>query len=114
MTEHDITADDYQAACLRTSNGYKQTRNERLQNNVLGLCGESGEIADHVKKALHHGHGLDRDQLIEECGDLLWYVVATLDTIDCTLAEAMQRNIAKLRKRYPDGFSPEASINRTD
>lgn len=108
-----LFADDYHTQAMRTSNGHKATRNERLTNAAFGFAGETGEIADHLKKAFFHGHGLDVDHLIDELGDLQWYIVQACDALDVPLSQVMQRNIDKLRKRYPTGFSSEASINRT-
>lgn len=168
---------EYQALAMRTAND-DLPKAERLENAALGLVGESGEIAYLIKKHVHHGHILNRDTVIEECGDLLWYVgqacsvypnreikirmVVESDTLaqaalelnhwtscaahticlylqigtpqpeilfsylgyalgalayflrllNSSIAEAQEINIAKLRQRYPDGFSSEASINR--
>ena len=106
-----MTPNEYQQEALRTANlslqGY-----DNLVIGALGLCGESGEVADHVKKFLGQGHDLDRDHVIEECGDVLWYVSLTLKAVGCDMETCMQRNIAKLRRRYPDGFDELHSINR--
>lgn len=102
--------DDYQAMCLRTcppiTNGV---------NMVLGLCGETGEIADIVKKVEFHGHPLDKATLNKiklELGDVLWYVAMMSKHLDLKLSDVATSNQEKLENRYPDGFSPEKSINR--
>ena len=82
--------------------------------NALGLAGEAGEVADTIKKAVCHRHGLDRDKIIKELGDVLWYVAALCTKIDVPLSEVMERNIAKLRLRYPNGYSSEDSKARVD
>ncbi len=82
--------------------------------NALGLAGEAGEVVDTVKKAVFHQHGLDRDVLIKELGDVLWYVAALCSKLDVSLSEVMERNIAKLRTRYPEGYSSAASKVRAD
>ena len=79
---------------------------------VLGLNGEAGEVADLVKKAVFHEHGLNKDKLCEEIGDVLWYAAAICKTIGISLADAMEYNINKLNKRYPAGFSSDASRSR--
>lgn len=81
---------------------------------ALGLAGESGEVADHVKKMLAQGHDLDTQHVAKELGDILWYVVLACDAINVPLGNVMQMNIDKLRKRYPDGFDAERSRNRED
>lgn len=53
----------------------------------LGLIGEAGEVADLVKKSLERGAPIDRDRMIEELGDVLWYVAAKLDAHGLTEAD---------------------------
>ncbi|MEL6177405.1 MAG: nucleoside triphosphate pyrophosphohydrolase family protein [Myxococcota bacterium] len=92
-----------------------RTGSERdlLANGALGLAGEAGEAADLIKKHLFHDHPLDRDKLRDELGDVLWYVATLARTLDLDLAQVAQRNIDKLRIRYPEGFSAERSRNRS-
>ena len=85
-----------------------------LLNGALGLTGEAGEVADQIKKTIFHGHDLDRDGLIKELGDVCWYLALLCHAIDVPLEEVMIRNIEKLKKRYPEGFSESASINRKE
>lgn len=80
---------------------------------TLGLAGESGEVADMIKKHLGHGHPLDTMALAKELGDVLWYLSQICDYYDLNLEAIAVGNINKLNKRYPYGFSTEASINRT-
>ena len=83
-----------------------------LCNVALGLTGESGEFADSVKKHLFQGHPIDVMNLAEEIGDVLWYCALAASALPFTLDEIAQRNIEKLKKRYPKGFEAERSINR--
>lgn len=80
----------------------------RLALYGLGLTGEAGEVADEIKKVLFHGKPLDRDALLLEVGDVLWYVDHLLALLGFTLAEALAANDEKLSKRYPDGWSKAA------
>lgn len=80
--------------------------------NAIGLAGEAGEVADTVKKAVFHRHALNRDELLKELGDVLWYVAALCTNLDATMNEVMARNIEKLQARYPEGYSSERSQNR--
>lgn len=105
-----MTIDEYQKQAQRTSSG----DHERVLNGVLGLAGESGECADLVKKCLFQGHVLDRDHMIEELGDVLWYCAELATGLDVSLEAVAHENLCKLRKRYPNGFEPERSINRND
>jgi len=106
-----MNLNEYQELAARTANtdlGLK----DRLAMTGLGLVGETGECADLVKKHLFHGHPLDKDKLAKELGDVLWYVAIMANSIGLGLDEIGDRNIAKLRARYPEGFSEEASRNR--
>lgn len=108
-----MTINEYQKLALRTLN---PDLNERdvLINGVMGLCGESGEAIDIVKKHLAQGHPLDREKLAKELGDIAWYLAETAYAIGYPLEEVFQMNIDKLKARYPEGFSSENSINRQE
>jgi NTP pyrophosphatase (non-canonical NTP hydrolase) len=82
--------------------------------NALGLAGEAGEVADHVKKGVFHQHGIDPEKLKEEIGDTLWYAAALCTTLGFDIGEIMQGNIDKLRLRYPDGYNSADSKARVD
>ena len=108
--------DTYEALALRTASP-TSTESElaMLTSAALGLSGESGEIADHVKKIAYHGHPLDdatRDKIAKEIGDILWYCAMGSRGIGIGLGEIAQMNVEKLKKRYPEGFSTENSLNR--
>ena len=85
---------------------------DRLIDGLMGLNGEAGEAIDIVKKYLFHGHELDKIHLAKELGDVAWYLAVTADVIGYSLEDILKMNIDKLRKRYPEGFDPERSINR--
>ncbi|MBQ8788225.1 MAG: nucleoside triphosphate pyrophosphohydrolase family protein [Oscillospiraceae bacterium] len=104
---------EYQKLAMVTLNK-NLDKKEILTNSVMGLCGESGEACDIVKKHLFHGHELDRESLIKELGDVAWYLAEAASALDINLDEVFERNIKKLKKRYPEGFSEERSINRTE
>lgn len=78
----------------------------------IGLAGEVGETIDMIKKVEGHGHPLDREKLAGELGDVLWYIAALCSYYRLDLDRVATGNIAKLRKRYPNGFSSDASVNR--
>lgn len=112
-----MNADAYQVAAARTlidGPDFVLTPEEVMFVwNAMGAAGEAGEIADHVKKAVFHRHGLDRDKLVKEIGDCLWYLAALCTKLGIPLSAVMAANIEKLLQRYPDGYSAEASRNRT-
>lgn len=84
----------------------------RLLHGAIGVGTEGGELLDQVKKHLYYGKALDKANVMEECGDVLWYVAVALDAVGFTMEEAMERNIGKLRARYPGNFTTEAALNR--
>jgi NTP pyrophosphatase (non-canonical NTP hydrolase) len=106
-----MTLNEYQEGAARTGNGVSSTK-EGLSLVGLGITGEAGEVADLIKKHLHHGHELDAGKLIKEAGDVLWYISLLATVLGVTMEDIGEANLAKLRKRYPNGFSHEASINR--
>jgi NTP pyrophosphatase (non-canonical NTP hydrolase) len=107
-----MDANEYQRLAMRTADP-GQSRERRLLNAALGLCGEAGEFADSIKKAEFHGHPLDCPDLEKELGDVLWYVAQACEALGLELSTVMQTNIEKLRRRYPDGFSSERSLQRS-
>ena len=106
-----MTTNEYQGLAMRTSNPVL-SKEDRLLNGALGLVGESGEIADLIKKNRMQGHPLDIEHVAKELGDVLWYVAETATAIGCDMETIMKMNIEKLRKRYPDGFDTERSQHR--
>lgn len=111
LAEDGITANDYQRAALRTAG---DDMAKYLINAVMGLCGESGEVVDIVKKHLFQGHDLDKKKIAEECGDVLWYAALLASAVGYKLGDIMAMNIAKLKERYPNGFDKARSINREE
>ena len=106
-----MTPNEYQALAQRTA-CKTLTIGEHLINGALGLCGESGEVADLVKKAYMQGHTIDREHVAKELGDVCWYIAEAATAIGYELEEILQMNIDKLKARYPNGFEAEKSINR--
>ncbi|MBA2680539.1 MAG: nucleoside triphosphate pyrophosphohydrolase family protein [Ktedonobacteraceae bacterium] len=102
---------EYREEVLRTYAGSDDPQ-EKLTLAALGLTGESGEVADHMKKALFQGHAIDMAHLRKELSDILWYIVLACDATGCSLEDVMQINVDKLRKRYPNGFDAERSVHR--
>lgn len=86
-----------------------QSKRDRLLNFALGAAGEGGEIAEKIKKHVFHEHELDEEDLVKEIGDLLWYAAGLMDAIGRKFDEAPVKNIMKLRRRYPEGFTVEES-----
>ena len=102
---------EYQKLAMKTLNP-ELSGKDILINSVMGLCGESGEAIDIVKKWLMQGHELDKEKLKKELGDIAWYLAEAATALEIPLEEIFKGNIEKLRKRYPEGFDSEKSINR--
>ena len=108
-----MTINEYQKLAMTTLNP-ELSKKDVLINGVMGLCGESGEAIDIVKKWLAQGHELDHEKLKKELGDICWYLAETATALDCDLEEIMAANIEKLKKRYPEGFDSSRSQNRQE
>ena len=106
-----MTGIEYQQLAMRTMNP-EMDSTAKLSDAALGLCGESGEIADILKKYLYQGHGLDPTHIAKELGDVLWYVALACTALGMTMDKVMQMNIDKLKARYPEGFDADRSVNR--
>lgn len=110
----NLTADDYQRAALRTAQIDTMSPDDLLQNGVMGLCGEAGEVIDIVKKVMFQGHELSRKDIRDELGDVAWYWSLACYALGFKASEVLEANIEKLKDRYKDGFSKERSINRKE
>lgn len=108
-----MEANEYQRLAMITLN-MELTKKDMLVNGVMGLNGESGEVIDIVKKHLFQGHDLDKEKIIKELGDVMWYVAEVCSSLDISLDEVLKQNIDKLQKRYKNGFTVNESINRKD
>lgn len=104
---------EYQKLAMTTLNK-SLSKKDVLINGVMGLCGESGEVIDIVKKHLAQGHNLDKEKIIKELGDVAWYITEIAYALDVDLETVLELNIEKLKRRYPDGFDSSKSINRND
>lgn len=87
----------------------------KLLTAGLGIAGEGGEVAEVAKKVVFHGMPFDREKLIKELGDVLWYVAFAAAALDVTIDYLIQRNMEKLRERYPGGeFSYQRFMEKED
>ena len=108
-----MQVNEYQKAAMATLNPALDKK-DVLINSVMGLCGESGEAIDIVKKWLMQGHELDREHLVRELGDVAWYLAEAATALDVPLEAVFQGNLDKLRQRFPNGFDTGASVKRTE
>lgn len=108
-----MRVNEYQEAAMATLNPALDKK-DVLVNSVMGLCGESGEAIDIVKKWLMQGHELDKDHLIKELGDVAWYLAEAATALDVPLETVLQGNLDKLRQRFPNDFDTDASVHRKE
>ena len=106
-----MLANVYQNKCQRTWND-SLTERDGVFNATLGLTGEAGEVADLIKKAAFHGHETDADKVAKELGDVCYYVAILASYYGFELSDIFEMNVTKLKARYPNGFSNEASALR--
>lgn len=87
-----------------------------LLHATVGMSGEAGELIDIVKKIVFYGKPLDEkseQHLLEEAGDLCWYLNLMLVTLGSSWEKVMAANIAKLEARYPNlKFEQERALSR--
>ena len=107
-----MTLDDYQRAAARTLNP-RLGDAERLLDAAAGLAEEAGEVLGLVRKHAYMRHALDRERVARELGDALWCLTAVATCVGVPLETVAASNLEKLRQRYPDGYSDEASRARS-
>lgn len=106
-----MTFQEYQKQALSFLN--PEIRQEQLLNLVaLGLNGESGQVADYLKKVRYHNHKMDNDTMIKQLGDVLWYLAISAQALKISFNDIATKNIEKLKIRYPHGWDSNNSINR--
>lgn len=101
----------YQKFALAGLSLAPDTYRERLMLSGMGLAGEAGEVCDHTKKVAFHSAVMDKDALLKELGDVLWYYSLLLSIHSLTLDDVMEANVHKLCARYSSRHgSPEDVI----
>ncbi len=96
-----MDADEFQRMALKTRKEWGSPEGiEDVVYLALAINGEAGELAEVVKKTWRDGKELDREKIVDELGDILWYVAVLSHTLGVRLSEVMERNVEKLRERY--------------
>lgn len=118
-----MMADQYQEDAARTLSSNFAVPNaeldgEHYQKNVdiihaiVGISTEAGELLDALKKTMFYGKNLDKVNLDEEIGDVLWYIAIYLNARGKSFEQVFDQNIAKLRTRYPEKFTESHALHR--
>jgi NTP pyrophosphatase (non-canonical NTP hydrolase) len=111
--ESRATLNEYQRAAARTMKA-ALSEQEQLVDAAAGLAEEAGEVLGLVRKHAYMGHALDRDAITKELGDALWCIATVATTLGAELEEVAAKNLEKLQRRYPAGYSDQASRARVD
>ena len=86
-----------------------------LLHMVLGISGEAGELLDSIKKYVIYNKPIDLINIIEELGDLLFYIEGIKNELHITEKEILSYNVTKLSKRYKSlSYSDKAAVERKD
>lgn len=109
---------NYRTEVLKNCPRFEQTPlSEKLSLAGLGIAGEAGEVADQIKKMLHHDVKFTsevRGKLIKEMGDVYWYLEYLGAVLDISTEDVQRANVEKLRKRHPDGWTPATQQAKAD
>ncbi len=104
---------DYIQNAMKTESiHFDATGKERLLHAGIGLATETGEFLDAIKKSVFYGKELDRVNLKEELGDILWYLAIAMDALGTDFETEMEKNIQKLKARYGEAFSQDSAEHR--
>lgn len=106
----ELTIRDFYRLAKRTMNP-KLTYEQMKLHALHGIASECGEIHGIYQKT-YQGHELHKERVMDEAGDLLWFVMELCFAEDIDPEEMLEFNVHKLNQRYPEGFSPERSKNR--
>lgn len=107
-----MNSTDYFKNVKRTESPSISTVNNRILHGAIGIGTEAGKVLDAVKKSMFYGRALNTENILEELGDLLWYMGLIAGEIGVTFEQLMDRNIAKLRARYPEQFTQADDVGR--
>ena len=112
-----MTLNQYQTEAMRTASGVTNASNENLiLNGAMGLCGESGEVADKIKKIYRDNNGIisedNKEQLVKEMGDVLWYLANMATDLNVTLEDVARKNLEKIQIRQQKNLIHGEGDNR--
>lgn len=111
--EKKMTLNEYQELAMRTCSIPHDKPMSMLFHAIFGLTSEAGEVSGLIQK-MYQGHDLNKEHLKKELGDCLWMIAEACNAMGFTLDDVAVTNIEKLKKRYPEGFSAERSLNRAE
>lgn len=109
-----MNLNDYQTAALKTAN---YPDDFKIIYPLMGLAGEAGEVLNKAKKVIRDQNGDfssqdTKDKLIDELGDVLWYIAVTAHDLGATFEDVGQRNLDKLKSRHERNMIQGSGDNR--
>lgn len=116
MPPRSMTLAEAHEAMLRFAwPGHRDDPATALTLGALGIAGEAGEVTDLIKKWLYHDKPRDREALLREVGDVLFYAALVCHAVGATLDDAAAAELDKLARRFPSGvFTPAAAAAKLD
>ena len=104
---------EYEKVAMSTKVGWN---NNEILYPLIGMCGETGEVADKIKKVLRDKNGDfsedDRIEILKEIGDTLWYMTALCHDLGYSLEDAANINLSKIVKRRAENTIHGEGDNR--
>ncbi len=102
-----MNLNDYQKLTKKTAKEFENSEKE-IMTWGLGVAGEAGDVAGCIKKTYSHGND-QKEGIKENLGDTLWYIAMICNFFNWDLEEILEKNIEKLKRRYPEGFTEKAA-----
>jgi NTP pyrophosphatase (non-canonical NTP hydrolase) len=113
----EVNYESFVASRIKDGNAIIASLNKaraNLWHLGTGVAGEAGELVDAIKKHVVYGKDIDLENVIEELGDLEFYMQGIRTAIGVTREEVLEANVAKLEKRYSQAYTDQAAIERAD
>lgn len=98
--------DDYQNLAMKTAKEFDSWIDAAMYGTIK-LSGEAGEFSNVIGKAIYHARPLAKEQVVEELGDILWYVAFLAKAFNVTLSDIARANIDKLQARHGEKYNSE-------
>lgn len=101
---------EYQKKAMRCAS-MTVNENEQLLNAALGICGEAGELAGHVKKFYFQGEDFPKETIVSTAGNVLWCIALLCESMGIDLEDVVTYNMDKLQKKYPEAYDHNEAID---
>lgn len=110
-----MTTDEYEDNVIARASGDTTKVDPLLVHGAMGLCEEAGEVSSYIRKAMFYGKHIDKQKLLLELGDAMWFLTLTTMALGSSIKEIMELNDAKLQARFGGTkFDAEKAINKDE